>query len=174
MNKPYYIIRKEGRNIQVRFAHMPKKVFSTGTRNLDEAIKFAEEHVGKTREEIRTNLPMTLRDFAEGIFSEEDPRGAREYARRRNRLLSEEQYKRFTAHLNNYILPRFGNFLPKSITEDMVARWIIKVRAVRTRQLMTYRSRRDILKCFYLVMQAAMMAGLIENNPLRHLKAELD
>ena len=174
MNKPYYIIRKEGRNIQVRFAHMPKKVFSTGTRNLDKAIKFAEEHVGKTREEIKGKLPSTLNDFAEDIFSQEDPRGIRSFAEAKNRLLSEELYERFTSHLKNYVLPRFGKQELRSISEDAVASWLQSLTSPRTGRILTYRSRRDIRKSFYLVMQAAERLKLIEDNPIRHIEVTED
>ena len=103
---------------------MPNRILSTGTRDLDEAVRFAEEPVGKTREELKGKLPSTRDDFAEDIFSQDDPRGVRSYAEAKNRLLSEELYRKFTSHLENYVLPRFGKQELRSISEDAVSSWL--------------------------------------------------
>lgn len=70
MKSKYQFTKRKGRNIQVKFGHLPGKWFSTGTHDMTEAVLWAENklksdlHLPSRRKD---KIP-TLREFAIGFL----------------------------------------------------------------------------------------------------------
>ena len=170
MEKPYVLIKKKNRNIQVRFAHMPDRVISTGTKDQREAILFAESILEKDWRLINKKPEnITLRRFARNFFGPTDPKGIRERNELRNRNYDELYYKNHQARLNNYILPAFGGYSLTAITAPNVEDWFLGLNSSYTGKKLSANTKNKILKCFQIVMGQAVRENLIAENPVKEI-----
>ena len=164
-------MQKPNRNIQVKFAHLPGQIFSTGTKDLREAILFAEGVLERDWRILNNNPEcITLRNYAKDFFSESDPKGIRERNALRNRNYDESYYKHHQGRLDNYILPAFGKSSLDSITKEMVDDWFIKLKSVQSGKKLSSNSKNKVLKCFQIVMDQAVRDQLIEENPIKNIE----
>jgi hypothetical protein len=78
MKSKYRFRHQKGRFIQVTFAHIPSKWFSTGTHKMTDAVLWAEH---KLRDDMQSNSTVrkniTLKEFSTDFFSDSDPQGFR-------------------------------------------------------------------------------------------------
>ena len=175
MNKPYYLIQRKNRNIQVTFAHLPGQVFSTGTRDLKDAVIFAEQMMERDWRLANKHVgSITFRRFAKNFFTKADPRGVRERNTLRNRFFEESYYSDHQARLDNYIMPTFGEYSLTEISHNMVDQWFIGLHSVKTGKPLSSNSRNKILKCFQIIMEEAWREELIRENPVKGIQMILE
>ena len=167
MRKHYRFHKKKTRNINVTFSHIPGKWFSTGTRDMGEAVRWAEEKL--RNDMIGTSglqKPKTLREFADGLFTPADPIGLKMRNIRRNRDYLPVYYEAHQARLENYILPEFGNFLNSEITDVAIEDWFVSLPRFNDSAIqLADNSKNKILDCFRIVLQEAKRLRLIDANP---------
>ncbi len=171
MNKEYYIISptREGENFKVKFRHIPGKRFSAGTKDRDEAVRWAER---KMREIAQTKRQVTLAEFCNGFFSEADPHGYRKRAEAHNHHFSEEYYEAHEARLKNHILPFHGEYILSAITDTMIEDLFLSAHSVKgdgTRELGD-NARNKILSTYRIVLDAAKREHLIPSNPAEKIE----
>ena len=164
--KPYRLIKRTGRYIQVVFDHIPGGCFSSGTKNEAEAILWAERKVqidtGKICEEQRV---LTLGEFAKEFFSPSDPKGFIKRNIARGRSFEATEYERRQGYLNNYILPAHGRFLLDSISDVAIEDFIIDLKSVKTGKSLSNDSKNKILAAYSDIMKEAKRLGYIKHNP---------
>jgi hypothetical protein len=111
MKSSYKFRHPKERYIQVSFAHLPGKWASTGTHIFKEAVLWAEHRLeADLKQNTRRGCP-TLSSFSKDFFTEADPQGWRHRMDKRNKSFEHTFYQQNQARLNNYIVPRFGDYL---------------------------------------------------------------
>ncbi len=159
MKTKYRFRHPKGRTIQVMFAHTPGKWKSTGTNIISEAVLWAESQL---KEQHTTKDNMTLKEFACGFFSPDDPRGWRSRQYARNRIYKEQYYRANQSRLDRFILPKFGDMLISSINYLMIDDWLL---SLTSKNELSDNSKNKALICFRLVMEEAVRQRLIQENP---------
>jgi integrase len=147
------------------FRHIPGKWISTGTRDMKEAIRFAEERMRTFTPAKRKGL--TMKAFSQGFFTE-DPYGYRKRNDKRNHKYKEAFYTQHQGRLDNYIIPKFGDYLVSSITDVMIEDWFLDLKSHKfpDREL-SDDAKNKVLLCFRIVMDEAKRQGLISHNPAK-------
>jgi integrase len=169
MKSKYRFTHRKNRFIQVSFAHLPGKWFSTGTHNQTEAVLWAERKIKEDLKGAAVRKDYTLRDFSHGFFSE-DPHNWRKRQESRNRKFQGSFYEQHQGRLENYILPAFGDFLVTAINDVMIDDWFIELRKYKTNKPLADSSRNKILKCFRIIMEEARRQRIIDINPAVQVK----
>lgn len=166
-DKLYKLRQVTGRNISVEFSHIPGKRISTGTTDMNEAIAFAENYLINDGF-MKHDEVLTLNTYARDFFSRTDSKSfkARNDAFKKRR--SENYYKKQQSMLDNYILPKFGNYLISSITSSMIESWILSYSSTRG-LVHSDATKNKVLQCFKHVMDSAKRDGLIDDNPLEEV-----
>lgn len=161
MKKPYTLRKASGRNISVEFRHIPGKRISTGTSDMAEAILFAERYLQNDGKVI-SHVP-TLSEFSKDFFTEKDPHGIRLRDKARNRNFSTNYYEQHQSRLDNYILPKFGNYLIDSINDVMIEDWLLSLKSFRNGTI-SDSTKNKILMCFRIVLKEAKRKGLVSDS----------
>ena len=170
-SKLYKLHVYKARNIEAVFAHAPFKRVSTGTRNIAQAVAFCENYL-KADGIIGETVP-TLKAFAGGFFTRRDSDSlyARETAFGRDKRA--KWYDDKQALLDDYILPRFGEYLVDSITAVAIESWLVDIRGKRFGNLSAC-TKRKILDCLRYVLDDAVRKGYLSTNPARVVKPPIE
>lgn len=161
--KAYRFILHKDRNIDVIFHHMPQKRISTGTKDIDEAVKFAEEyltHIGKAQ-----GTPPLFKVFSEDFFVREDSNSQRARDKKFNKKRDEAYYEKHQRNLNLYINPYFGNYRVDSISSVIIEDWIVGLKGKKKKDL-SPQYRNVILSTLDIVFQEIERQGWVKENPL--------
>lgn len=162
MKTPYRFANRKGRKfIQVTFAHIPSRWFSTGSTTMVGAVKFAEE---KMKEVNNSKSDITLSEFAKDFFSESDPHGYRHRLERRNTFYEDGYFQSHASRLRNYILPAHGSYLLSCIKDTMIEDFILDIPNLADN------SKNKVLACYRIVLQEAVREGYIKSNPAKEVK----
>jgi len=151
MDKPYRFTHRNGHHIQVMFRHIPGKWFTTRTDDKIEAVRFAEKMMLEETPSRRKGV--TLRTFSQGFFTPTDPQGYRKRNDRRNLTYKNEFYMGHQGRLDNYVLPRFGDYLIGSITDVMVEDWFLDLKTSRSNEPMADDSKNKVLFCLRIILK---------------------
>lgn len=171
MKKDYRFRHPKGRNIEVMFRFRPGKWESTGTDDDIEAVHYADGVL------LKMNGPsnkegVTLREFAEGFFSDKDPRGFRKRMARRGATYEDSFYEQHQSRLDNYILPAHGDYLISAITDIMIEDFIIDLeRKSESGKQLANSTKNKVLACYRLVMQEATRQGYVRSNQAKEVVA---
>ena len=167
MRKPYRLIERKGRNIQVIFDHIPERQLSSGTKNREEAIAWADAKLARDTGQLNPKLAerTTLRDFAQGFFSPSDPKGFIKRHKARGYSYEATEYERRQGYLNNYILPAHGSMLINSISDVLIEDLVLDLKSVRNGRQLSNDTKNKILAAYADVMKEAKRLGYIRINP---------
>lgn len=172
MKKPYLLYKRKDRGgtFYIQFDFIPGSWYSSGTRNRDEAIIFAEQFIRKeTRADSKRN--MTLAKFASNFFSPEDPHGYRNRNIKRHVFRSEEYYSDCAARLRNYILPHHGAYLLHRLTDIMIEDFILNLKSVKNPQKeLDDSSKNKVLSVYRIILQEAVREGYMDRNVANDVK----
>jgi len=166
--KIYRFRRNKQRNtIQVMFRHIPGKWVSTGTDDMSEAVLFAEKRI---TDDLTPAKQETLRQFAQGFFTAADPKGYRNRQFKRGKDYNDYYYKKQQALLDNFILPRFGDYLIDSISDVMIEDFIIDLKKKSNKnQELSNDMKNKTLICFRAVLQEAKRNGFVQANAAKEV-----
>jgi len=161
MNKLYRFRKNGNRFIQVQFRHLPGKWMSTGTNDRDEAVRFAERFLSNTG--CTPAKSMTFREFATGFFSPEDPRGYRHWNLKHGKKYQDDHYVQQQAFLDNYLIPKFGDYLIDSITDVMIDDFIVDLVGVNGHELAD-NTKNKVLTAMRVILYEAKRMKLVSTN----------
>lgn len=167
MRKPYRLIERKGRNIQVIFDHIPDRQLSSGTKNREEAVAWADAKLARDTGQLNPKLSerTTLRDFAEGFFSPADPKGFIRRQKARGYSYEDTEYQRRQGYLNNYILPAHGSMLINSISDVLIEDLVLDLESIQNKRPLSNDTKNKILAAYNDVMKEAKRQGYIKSNP---------
>ncbi len=163
-NKPYRFNVRTGRNIEVIFSIMPNKRISTGTRDMVEAIKFADHYLAMLGQEIE-EVPL-FKDFAKDFFIREDKESLRYRHKQFRRENREGWYKRNQWYLDKYIMPHFAHFPLNTITQVMIENWMVSMKGL-TKKDLSGNSIKKTLQALREILDDAVRYSYIKTNPAR-------
>lgn len=164
-NKPYKIRQHKDRPIDVEFDIMPGKRISTGYYTIPQAIDFAENYLKTESFTILNPKEPTLHQFSKNFFMRRDKDSIWETDRLFGRYYDESRYQHCQAYLDNYILPKFGNYLVTAITASMIERWLPYIQSVQKKTLLSNDCRNKILNVFRIVMDRVKKENWRDDNP---------
>lgn len=155
------------RNIEVIFSHLPKKRFSTGTRDIAEAVVFAEDFL--KRNGIVGKKSPTFAEFSKDFFTSKnkDSFYMRDVLFGRKRR--EEWYTQSQRNLELYVIPTFGKYPINAINIVSIENWLISFDGHQKKSLASD-TRKKVLISFRYVLDDAVRSGYIEQNPARFVK----
>ena len=157
MRKPYRFTKRKSKPYwYVTFAHIPERWFSTHSETLEGAIDFARAFMEKGN---AGGKDMTLRQFADGFFTEADPHGYRHRLLRRDTLYQASYFQMHQARLDNYILKAHGSYLLSALTETLIEDFILDIPKLANS------TKNKILGCYRIVLHEAVREGYIRDNP---------
>ncbi len=165
VKKPYRFIQRSDRNIQVIFRYLPGKLFSTGTRDISEAVRFAEDFL-ETEGMSAKKTPL-LSEFAKDFFIKEDSLSIRAKHKAFGKMRSPAWYKQQQSNVDRYILPRFSKYPLNSITALMIEDWITNLKKPDG-SILASDSKCKIIITLNLIMEEAIRRGYISSNPVDH------
>lgn len=167
-NKYRFKKEQKRKNIQVQFAHIPGKWFSTGTSDMTKAVLWAEN---KLHEDISSETkPMTLREFADGFFSESDPQRYRHRLERHGKHYEDSYFEKKQGQLDNYILPAHGDYLLASLSSNLIDDFFIDLVNFRNGKDLAPDTKNKILETYSDVLGEARRQGLIKENPCTNIE----
>ena len=170
MRSNYKFRHLTGRFIQASFAHIPGKWASTGTHSMKEAVLWAEHRLeADLKHNTRRECP-TLSSFSKDFFTEADPQGWRNRMDKRNKSFEQTFYQQNQARLNNYIVPRFGDYLLSSLNDIMIEDWFIDLISYRDNSPLADNTKNKILICLRTILQEAVRQRYISENPANKVK----
>jgi integrase len=153
--------------LQVMFRHIPGKWISTGTDDLAAAVLFAEKFI---ESEVSPPKNETLKQFASGFFTEADPKGYRNRQEKRGKVYSSYFYKSQQALLDNYVIPRFGNYLLDAISDVMIEDWVLNLKKKSdAKQDLSNDTKNKIIMCFRTILQEAKRGGIVSSNTAKEV-----
>ena len=162
-DKPYRFICRADRNIQVVFKHLPGKLVSAGTRDISEAVRFAEDFLESNG--MSNKKTPTLGEFAKDFFMRTDSLSIRSKREAFGKTAREKWYKVNQSYLDNYIIPVFGDYQLNAITPLAIENWIISVKQESGKALSSD-SKNKVLHALNLVLTEAIRLGYMSSNPL--------
>lgn len=166
MKKPYRFICRTGKNIEVVFRHIPEKRFSSHTRDMSEAVLFAEDFLANEGL-INQHVPL-FREFAKDYYIREDELSIKRKNMAFGREMREGWYKKNQQLLDNYIIPKFGAYKIDSITALSIENWLADIEG-KKKKTISGNTKRKILNSFSPIMEDAIRRGYCSTNPLDHV-----
>lgn len=147
---------------QVQFDFRPGKWISTGTDDFATAVLWAEDYLANNLQ--KPDRTMTLRDFARGFYSED-----RYHTKERDRMFGNDYkpayYQKKNGHLENYIIPAFGDWLIDAISDVVIEDFLLHLRSYKNRRVeLSENTKNNIRQTFIEVMQEARRQGLVYEN----------
>ncbi len=165
MKKDYRFIKRKGRNINVIFAIQPKSRISTGTKDMTEAVKFAENYLRK--QGIIGDVIPLFKDYAKDFFLREDECSLRYRHKMFDKENREHWYLRHQQDLEVYVIPEFGELRLDYITSAMIENWLIRLKPAHGMKALTGNTKKKILYALREVLDMAVKEQYITNNPSR-------
>jgi integrase len=155
---------KAGRNIEVVFDAMPHKHVSTGTKDMSEAVEFANKYLAHLG--LDSDIMPTFGVFAKGFYTRRDKDSLykREESFRRNKR--ELWYDAQEWYLDKYIMPFFSAYKIDMISSRLVEKWLTQLTGINKDDL-SGNSKRKILSCLRIVLDDAVGCSYISYNPAR-------
>ena len=153
-----------GRNIEVVFDAMPTKHISTGTKDMIEAVMFANEYLASMG--LESDYMPLFGDFAKDYYSRRDKDSLYKREESFHRTKRKEWYEVQEWYLDTYIIPFFRTYRLNKITSRTVEAWLIQLEGKNKKDL-SGNSKRKILACLRLVLDDAMRCSYIPHNPAR-------
>ena len=164
-NSEYFRLRyRKGRNIEVQFENQPGVWTSTGTSDVNAAIEYAKRCYQRNGL-IEKNKNIRLKDFANNFFNRTDCNSFRVRQEKFGKAKAENYYSYSQGRLDNYILPRFGNYAINMISGIEIETWYINLKSTRTGEELSPSSKSKIMYNFSAIMEDAKRQGLIDKNP---------
>ena len=165
-NRPYYFRKRAvKKNIEVRFAHIPGRWFSTGTSNMAEAVLFAEERMRNDYVDTKREIP-TLREYARDFFLRTDPDSIQMADKRYKKDRAPRYYENHQARLEHFIFPRFGEYLVTAISSKTIRSWLPEI-VLKNGKPAADNTKNKVLDAFRIVMDAVREDGYRNDNPAR-------
>lgn len=165
MKKDYRFIRRTGRNIEVVFAILPDKHISTGTKDMLEAVAFAENYL--RRQGIYGDGIPLLRDYAKNFFTKTDEGSIRYRHKMFGKENRENWYIRHQQDLEVYVIPYFGDYRLDYITSAIIEKWLIGLKPEHKKKPLTGNTKKKILYALREVLDSAVREQYISSNPSR-------
>lgn len=165
MKKDYRFNVRTGRNIEVVFAFNPNKRVSSGTRDMAEAVKFAENYLRK--QGIIGDVIPLFKDYAKDFFLRTDEGSLRYRHRMFDKENREHWYIRHQQDLEVYVVPEFGDLRLDYITSAMIENWLIKLKPAHGIKTLTGNTKKKILYALREVLDMAVKEQYITTNPSR-------
>lgn len=166
-NDLYKLWFPKNRNIEVVFNHIPGKRISTGTKDVSEAINFAENYL-KNDGVVYKEMPL-LKDFCKDFFTSETPGSFYQrdvsFGREKRKLW----YSKAQLNVDLYILPKFGSYPLDSISMIAIENWLISLKGRKVKDLSSA-TRNKILNLLRFILDDAVRLGYISSNPARMVK----
>lgn len=172
MTSEYRFIQRKGRKyIQVMFACMPDRCFSTGTDDMTKAVRFARSWLRKNGQCGLTekDKESTLNEFAKDFFTHKDPYGFRKRNEQRGYFYSDSYYEQKQALLEHYILPYHGKLKLVNITDVLIEHLIYGLCSVRTKEDLSNNTKNKIFDAYSKVLEEARRQGYIGRNPCKEV-----
>ena len=69
-------------------------------------------------------------------------------------------------HLNNYILPKFGNRTLTSLNRVEIENWLVALKGIKTGEQLSNQTKNHILYAFRTILREAEQEGIIPYNCL--------
>ena len=167
MKKDYRFIKRKGRNIEVVFAILPDKHISTGTKDMLEAVSFAENYL-KTQGIYGDTIPL-FKDYAKNFFLKEGEGSIRYRHRMFGKENREHWYTRHQQDTDVYIIPYFGEYRLDYITAAMIEKWMMGLKAEHKSTPMTGATKKKILYALREILDSAEREQYISSNPSRRV-----
>jgi integrase len=134
---------------------------STGKSLIGEAWEFADSFMAELAEKDKPGVP-TLREYAADFFDWERS----EWIRRQHakgRAFSKATAQMRAIHLDNHILPEFGDRPLTEINRVDVENWLIGLD-------LSNQTKNHILYTFRIILRDAEAAGKLDSNPLEKVE----
>lgn len=170
MKSEYRFVQRKGRKyIQVMFACMPDRWFSTETNDMAKAVRFARSWLHKNGQGglFDKNKDITLNEFAKGFFTAKDPYGFKRRNEQRGYHYSESYYEQKQALLEHYILPAHGKLKLTSITDVLIENLIYSLCSVRNKADLSNNTKNKVFDVYSKVLEEARRQGYIDTNPCK-------
>lgn len=167
MRKDYRFIKRKGRNIEVVFAILPDKHISTGTKDMLEAISFAENYL-RTQGIYGNTIPL-FKNYAKNFFLRTDEGSLRYRHQMFQRENREHWYIRHQQDTDVYVIPYFGEYRLDYITSAMIEKWMMGLKAEHKSAPMTGATKKKILYALREILDSAEREQYISVNPARHV-----
>lgn len=167
MRKDYRFIKRKGRNIEVVFAILPDKHISTGTKDMLEAISFAENYL-RTQGIYGDTIPL-FKNYAKNFFLRTDEGSLRYRHQMFQRENREHWYIRHQQDTDVYVIPYFGEYRLDYITSAMIEKWMMGLKAEHKSAPMTGATKKKILYALREILDSAEREQYISVNPARHV-----
>ena len=167
MRKDYRFIKRTGRNIEVVFTIQPSKHISTGTRDMIEAVEFAEKYL-RTQGIFSEEIPL-FKDYAKDFFLKTEEGSLRYRHRMFEKENREHWYMRHQQDLEVYVIPTFGELRLDYIKPQMIENWMMKLKAKSRKTPLTGNTKKKILYSLREVLDNAVRESYISSNPARNV-----
>ena len=171
MRQLYRLKKEKARKYyQVMFRHIPGRWISTGAETLADAVKFAEDKLGRDLSARRPDDDITFGIYVKDFFDiEKDPHGFIARQVKRGRVFSSLYYKTRTAYLNNYFVPIWGDQLISSISDIQVEDAVLDMKRVDGEEP-SNNYKNKALAMLKDVFQEAKREGYVSDNPAMNVK----
>ncbi len=168
-NEYRFVQRKSRKYIQVTFACLPGKWFSTNTDNMTKAILFAESWLKKNGQGGLSdkNKDITLNEFAKGFFTAKDPYGFKRRNEQRGYFYSESYYEQKQALLDHYILPAHGKLRLVNITDVLIENLVYGLCSITTNKDLANDTKNKVFDVYSKILEEARRQGYIDKNPCK-------
>ena len=167
--KPWRLVARKGRAVQVIFDHMPGKAVSSGFFTRKEADEWARRRYARDTGGAIDGDKITLEEFAKDFFKPSDPRGFRKRQEARGYHFDDFYYTKRQGHLENYILPAHGKCRLDTISDVMIEDFILYLKRLNRRKgedpELANDTKNKILAAYSDVMKEAKRQGYIRHNP---------
>ena len=161
------MIHRKGTPVQVVFDHIPGRCFTSDSMTDEGAIIWAETKLARDTGQVNPMISQqtTLREFATGFFTPEDPKGFRKRQKALGYSYLDTEYERRQAYLDNYILKEHGAFLISAISDVLIGDMLLDLKSKLTGKDLSNDTKNKILSAYSDVMKEAKRLGYIKSNP---------
>lgn len=167
--KPWRLVARKGRAVQVIFDHMPGRPVSSGCMDRKKADEWAARRYARDTGGALPDQRITLEEFARDFFRPSDPRGFRRRQEARGYHFDDFYYTKRQGHLDNYILPAHGKCRIDTISDVMIEDFILYLKRKNVRKgestELSNDTKNKILAAYSDVMKEAKRQGYIRRNP---------
>ena len=167
MREDYRFKKRKGRNIQVVFNIIPGKEISTGTNDIEEAVRFAEKYL-QNFDNRRTNTALTFGEYAKGFFSE-DRYGYRKRLEKKKKNRGKDYWISREGMIQNYWIPKFGYLLLSAIKSHMIDDWYMELHSFFSGKELADNTKNNILAAGSKIFDQAVRDDIIRQNPVKDI-----
>ncbi len=157
---------RKGRNMEMMPEGIRRVWISTGTRDFDEAEKFARKYLESDGN--YTNKKVTFGEYAKDFFTRTDSKSYRKYMESFGKIYTEEYYRR-QQFLLDVAIEKFGTYELGAISSVMIERWYISIKKKNGGDYAST-TRKAMLSPLSIVFKHAKKAQLIKENPVNEVE----